>query len=225
MIQKLINDTIAAKRSIERISSGKFSVSDAGRCRLMRFWKRKGKQGGVEITERVFRIFEVGHIFEKWVLDLMADKIILRQHLVEDEHRKGYLDAMIVDEQNKKILLDCKTVHSRKFWRNEKEGWDKDVHYRYQLLTYAMMLPAALRPDECRLVYISKDDLCIAEIGVPNNPDAFLPVENDWHEIITAWREDREPEPNPMSWECEYCSYQDTCEFKLVKAKTFKEMM
>ena len=238
MIQGIIDKAIAvarAEKNLTRISSGKFNVSDAGKCRLMRYWKRQGKTI-VEPDERAFRVFEVGHIIEKWVISMLNTKTapitFQEQVLVEDEHRKGFADLIFYTPDSQTILYDIKTVHSRKFWRNEKEGWDKaDLHYKCQVLTYNSMLPKPC--NSLRLLYVSKDDLCMAEVGVTGNESApegdttALNIKEycdyDWLYLINRWKAKIEPIANPMAWECEYCGYKDTCEFKLVKVAKVKK--
>lgn len=233
MIQGIIDKAIAdarAEKTANRVSSGKFNVSDAGKCQLMRYWKRQGKIAETEPDERAFRIFEIGHIFEKWVISMINTKTApityQEQILVEDEHRKGFADLMLFTLEQT-ILYDIKTVHSRKFWNNEREGWDKaDLHYKCQLLTYNKMLPAPC--NSLRLLYISKDDLCMAEIAVTGNeglPEVYKEgYENikefcsyDWDYLIQCWVDKTEPIANPQSWECKYCGYANSCKSKIVK--------
>lgn len=217
MIQSIIDNALKTKRSTERKSSGKFSVSGAGKCRLARYWDRMKKEGKEEPNERAYRVFEVGHIFEKWIVSLVdfpvpeGENPLLHSYhgIVEDEHRKGEYDV-ILNVDGKKILYDFKTVHSRKFHNNNKQGWDKDIHYHHQIVTYWDMLKE--KPDECRLCYISKDDLCIQE--VPVYPDKIIDaVREDWALLIGAWTAGIEPEANPLSWECKKCGYKN-CQFK-----------
>jgi hypothetical protein len=224
MIQKLIDDAIAKERKIEHISSGKFSCGDAGKCQLMRYWKRQGKKGFLPKTEkeienekRGFRVFEVGHIFEQWIIGKFTQGAL--QTKVEDEHRKGFID-LIIYENGKQILYDIKTVHSRKFWHNKKEGWGGDRHYKCQVLTYADMLPE--RPESLRLAYVSKDDLCIEEVAVTGSETVETPMgrvdlatweRQDWQSLIQAWEDKKEPIPQPMSWECGWCQYREGCDF------------
>jgi len=215
MIAKTINEYIADQRAVERKKSGKFSVGDAGRCHLMRYWKRQEKPTTDEPDERAFRVFQVGHIFHEWIQDILAKKgLLMRKEFgVEDEHRKGILDAVCLYE-DKTILYDFKTVHSRKFhyMRNAETGVPQDMHYCLQVLTYEAMLPFPV--DSVRLAYISKDDLCIEEIEVP---DLHMEMEDDWQKLITCWTYQQEPIAKPMDWECGYCSYRSGCEQKVIK--------
>lgn len=210
MLANLVDTYIAEKRAEHIRSHDKFRVSDAGRCHLMRYWKRQGKPFTDEPDARTQRVFEVGHIFHGWLQDLLKEKglLIEREKEVEDIHRIGHVDAIIQTEQGL-ILYDFKTVHSRKFHYKRKEGNNGDVHYAMQAYTYAMMLPFGVA--DIRIAYISKDDLCIEEMTVMDIDDISEYVNQDWYSLIDAWNREEEPKPNPMSWECGYCSYCSCC--------------
>jgi len=215
MIAKTINEYIAEQRNVERKKSGKFSVSDAGRCHLMRYWKRQEKPTTDEPDERAFRVFQVGHLFHEWIQHILEKQNLLKmkEFVVEDEHRKGLVDAICTYE-DKTILYDFKTVHSRKFhyMRQAEVDAPQDLHYCLQALTYESMLPFPV--DSVRIAYISKDDLCIEELEVP---DFSMELTDDWTKLITCWTYQTEPIAKPMDWECGYCSYRSGCEQKIVK--------
>jgi CRISPR/Cas system-associated exonuclease Cas4 (RecB family) len=149
------------------------------------------------------------------VQDILTQQGLLKmkEFVVEDEHRKGILDA-ICHYEDKVILYDFKTVHSRKFhyMRNAEIDAPQDMHYCLQALTYEAMLPFPV--DSVRIAYISKDDLCIEEIEVP---DFSTELTDDWQKLITCWTYQQEPTAKPMDWECGYCSYRSGCEQKIIK--------
>jgi len=209
MLTEIIDTYIAEKNANSQRENNKFRVSDAGRCRLMRFWKRQGKPVSNDFDERTLRVFEVGNVFHIWLQDLLQEKGLLveREFEVEDAHRIGHIDAL-VKNGNGLILYDFKTVNSKKFSYIKKEG---DIHYAFQVASYAMMLPFGV--SEAAIVYISKDDLRIAEM--PVDLDGIKSkVTDDWTILIQAWENQVEPTPNPMSWECKYCNYQSSCPYK-----------
>lgn len=214
MLANVVDEYIAEKRAEQINSHDKFRVSDAGRCHLMRYWKRQGKSATDEPDARTQRVFEVGHIFHKWLQDLLQKKGILveKEKEVEDIHRIGHADAIIQNEKGL-ILYDFKTVHSRKFHYKRKEGNNGDIHYYMQAYTYATMLPFGV--SDIRIAYISKDDLCIEEVTVPD--EISETVMRDWSILIEAWKKGQEPEPNPMSWECNYCIYRSSCTYSQAK--------
>jgi CRISPR/Cas system-associated exonuclease Cas4 (RecB family) len=214
MLANLVDAYITEKRAEQIRSHEKFRVSDAGRCHLMRYWKRQGKPLTDEPDARTQRVFEVGHVFHVWLQDLLKEKglLIEREKEVEDIHRIGHVDAIIQNEQGL-ILYDFKTVHSKKFHYKRKEGNNGDIHYHMQAYTYAMMLPFGVA--DIRIAYISKDDLCIEEVSVMDTDDISEYVQQDWHTLVSAWNAKLEPEPNPMSWECKYCGYTSSCQYTL----------
>jgi CRISPR/Cas system-associated exonuclease Cas4 (RecB family) len=211
MLANLVDAYIAEKRAESIRSHDKFRVSDAGRCHLMRYWKRQGKPFTDEPDARTQRVFEVGHVFHVWLQDLLTEKKMLvgKEFEVEDIHRVGHVDAIVMAQEGL-ILYDFKTVHSRKF--HYMRNGDGDRHYAIQAYTYATMLPFGVV--DIRVAYISKDDLCIEEISV-NTDDISDYVMQDWQTLINAWNRNLEPEPNPMSWECKYCSYKSSCQYAL----------
>lgn len=208
MIEKIITKHLQKKKRQHKDNS-KFRVSDAGRCHLMRYWKRQGRPFSDIPDERTLRVFEVGHIFHSWLQDILEKEGVLvgKELRVEDEHRIGHIDS-VVKTASGIVLYDFKTVHSRKFHWKRKQGLT-DTHYALQALTYASLLD--FRVDDVRIAYISKDDLYIEE--VPCN-GMTININDDWKPLIAAWERQEEPIPNPASWECDYCVYCLICEQK-----------
>jgi len=211
MLETIVDNYIAELK-IKEVSirdNSKFRVSDAGRCHRMRYWKRQGKPASDLVDSRTMRVFEVGHLFHKWVQNILLKQGVLEgmEVRVEDIHRIGHADA-IVRTQTGLVLYDFKTVHSRKFHHKKKEG--ADIHYLMQAVTYASMLPVGV--EDIRIAYISKDDLCIEEVSVFEFADIEELARKDWNDLIGAWEKQIEPEPIPQQeWECKYCMYRTAC--------------
>jgi hypothetical protein len=210
MLAEIVDDYIAKKREAEKRDNSKFRVSDAGRCHLMRYWKRLGIPASDQPDTRTQRVFEVGHVFHRWIQDVIQMKGLLEEmeYRVEDEHMIGHIDAIVHGPEGL-ILYDFKTVHSRKFHYKRKEGNNGDMHYAIQAYTYSMMVPFPVH--DARIAYISKDDLCIEEVSVFKIDNIFDLVRNDWFPLVQAWRKQEEPIPSPMDWECRYCIYKTKC--------------
>jgi len=206
MLANLVDTYIAEKRTEQIRTLDKFRVSDAGRCHLMRYWKRQGKPFSDVPDERTLRVFEVGHVFHEWLQNLLKDKgVLMEKELeVQDKHRIGHIDALVMTEQGL-VLYDFKTIHSRKF-HYMAEG-DGDKHYAMQAYTYATLLPFGVA--DIRIAYISKDDLCIKEVSI--DEEVEQDVIDDWNVLISAWGQQEEPKPNSMDWECKYCGYKSLC--------------
>ena len=122
-IETIIDDNISKKHRAK--DNSKFRVSDSGRCHLMRFWKRQGKEFSDEVDRRTRRVFEVGHIFHEWLQEglLKAGVLVEKEFKVEDIHRAGHADAIVMTEQGL-VLYDFKTVHSKKFHYLGKSSGD-----------------------------------------------------------------------------------------------------
>ncbi len=210
MLGEIIDAYIAGKNAEQLRSHDKFRVSDAGRCYLMRYWKRQGKPFTDEPDSRTQRVFEVGHVFHRWLQNLLEAKgmLIEKEKKVEDIHRVGHIDALVMTEQGL-VLYDFKTVHSRKFHYKRKEGGNGDKHYAMQAYTYAQMLPFGVA--DIRIGYISKDDLCIEEVSVDEAIEQD--VIDDWNTLIELWEKQIEPPAQPQyEWECKYCVYKSICQ-------------
>lgn len=95
--------------------NSKFHVSDAGKCRLMRYWKRQGKPTEPVYTPEGLRILHVGILLHNWIQDVIknAGIALAIEQEVEDEHRIGHLDAL-VQLDGKRVLYDFKTVNGKK---------------------------------------------------------------------------------------------------------------
>lgn len=205
MLAKMLDEYLEFNRTPLVGEGSKFHVSDAGRCHLYRFWKRKAVEPTDLPSTRALRIFEVGNVFHSWLQDVLdkSGNLISKELTVEDQHRKGRIDA-IVNINGQKILYDFKTVHSKKF------SYDQlDAHYCMQAYTYKTMLNQPV--DDVKVLYISKDDLRLYEISVYGLKDIDVKVRNDWESLIESWVKDKEPEPNPNDWECRYCIYKTRC--------------
>lgn len=202
----------------DRTPSDNFNASDMGRCYLMRYWKRQGKVG-TPLDDRTLRVFAAGNVFhdlfqkithEKGLSILSEDKMTLLDKngavLIS-----GRPDDLLKTDTGKLILYDYKTVHSKKF--HYLVGGERDKHYESQVLVYYLMLKDKY-PElaDLRILYISKDDLCLKEMPVLITEKAVNDVLKEIAEINRYWERQEEPRAIPKeAWECKYCPYSDTC--------------
>ena len=220
-----IIDEYLREANIEDEDSNKnlsFRASGVGTCQLKRYWKRTGKKG--EPTDaRGLRVFAVGHQVHQFIQNITKKKGVSILQEVELEYRDpetdellltGHLDDLI-QYKNELILMDYKTVHSRKFhYLGKGEG---DTHYDKQIIAYMLMLkqldPAKYKDlKDLRILYISKDDLCTKEVAVFPKQDIIDAVIKDIYEMNYYYKEKKEPQAIPqMPWECNYCGYQIDC--------------
>ena len=215
MIQEIIDQALKEKEKHE--PSGKISPSSLGQCYRRQYWSRKGEEPSNPIDERTLRVFACGKIFEDFVVsNILKQKPSWKTQIeITEGDIHGFADLVTSDE-----VCDVKSQHSKKFWYNCKEMQaGKDVREMFynnwlQVMIYAMLLNLK----KGRLIFVSKDDLCIQEY--PQELDDFWLNEIDLElsKIRWYWREKTVPPAQPRLYggeetkkECEYCQYKDKC--------------
>jgi hypothetical protein len=227
--QNLVDEAIAASQE-ERERKGErksWYVSRIGSCPCGQYLERLGKEPDQPFTKRLLRVFNVGSVFEDWILDLIEAKLpegatMLRQESLQDEKLslRGRPDAVVNYTLTSKTdsdqvidmdeIWETKTIHSRGFWHMAREGRAGYDHHRMQLWLYLYMKQI----ERGRLIYISKDDLCINEYGV------FLGDEKLKAQALgvlatlnKAWETKTPPEPvlDPLDFRYQYCPYHLQC--------------
>lgn len=199
------------QRDTEARDNSKFRVSDAGKCRLMRYWKRLGREYTLDIPSKSLRAMDIGIQLHDWIQRILKVQggLIYAELEVSDDHRLGHLDAL-VEMDGQMILYDFKFVNGKKlYYLTRNSPLKADKQHSHQIVTYADMI--TFLPDELRVAYIDRDSLDILEIPVDYaqmRPDVF----QDWDTLITAWERQEEPTANPQSWECRYCIYTAECD-------------
>jgi hypothetical protein len=214
MIQEIVDEVLKRK---EHIGSGLISPSGLGQCYRRQFWSRSNEAPSNPIDERTLRVFKCGNIFEEFVVKAL----LLRypdwktQVEVNQDDIHGFADIVSPDE-----VMDVKSQHSRKFWHNTKEmkaGKDiKQMFYNnwLQVMIYALILG---KP-RARLVFVSKDDLCIQEYSIPVDDFWKKELDTELKAIRTTWEKKALPLAVPRLYggketkkECEYCQFKNKC--------------
>lgn len=196
--------------------TSKFRVSDAGKCRLMRYWKRQGKPALHE-TPFEWRIqAEAGNLLHAWIQFIVnaSGCLVDAEGELQDEHRIGHFDMILErPDGTERLLYDIKTISNKKAFYMAKYGNGADEHHQLQLVTYFQMCPPGI--DTLRIAYVTRDTLDIREIPilVAEMKDR---VEEDWSLLTEAWDKQIEPAANPEQWECKGCQYHDACDQALV---------
>jgi hypothetical protein len=215
-VQQLIDEALADKTP--RVRSGKYSPSSLGRCYRLQYWNRKDEPKSNPVDERTERVFKAGNLFHNFVQDLILkvkpDSQI--ELLIEDDNFKGFADMVINDE-----VVDIKSQHSRAFWYRDGKKWgdvESEIkHHILQVVWYAYKLG---KP-KARIIYVSKDDLCIQEYSFPVEK-YIAEIEKEVVDLNLIWKEQKLPPPKPRAYgvdkktgkakDCAYCSWKDTCE-------------
>jgi len=221
-ITKLLDDYIAQeeKKREGRVSSGKWKPSMFGACFRRQWWSKHQEKETNPVDDRTKRVFLAGHKFHEFVQDLIPQKQC--EILIETDDIKGYADIVTDD-----YVIDIKSQHSKAFWFMEKNCTDiikEKLSNWLQVGWYAIQL----KKERCKLVFISKDDLCIKEFDVATEKLKDL-VEK---EISTLLSLKELPKAKPRLYpirkkeifndvevyvetgkfnECRYCAFKDKC--------------
>jgi hypothetical protein len=221
MIQDLIDKKLAEKQEKrkDRVRSGKISPSSLGKCYRYQYWNIKNEPQTNPPDARALRVFAVGHLFHKFLEDLMDCEVEVK---VEDDNVLGYADIVGDD-----WVGDFKTVNSKKFWYLENEDkipiTERERHNFLQVTCYAMMLSKPY----CKIVLISKDDFCLKEYTIGTEV-LMGEVEKEINHVVSILKGDL-PEGKARCYptyrtdkktgrmelvghkECEYCCFRDKC--------------
>ena len=204
-IQKELDDYLLKEQSERGAGSGKWTPSSFGRCYRFQYWKRACETPTNPPEVRSLRVFKVGNLFHKFVQDIVGGE---KEVKVELNDLIGYADIVTEDE-----VIDIKSQHSRAFWYMRQADYNiKEEKFQniLQLTTYAILL----KKPKARLVFVSKDDLCIYEYEI--NPEEFrMAVVQEVAKLRVFWDFNTLPPAEPRAYgnkECYlYCLYRDKC--------------
>jgi len=189
-------------------------ASELGNCPRGTYYKRLGVEPDEELDARTKRVFKCGNIFEDFILDRLidGDHTLEREVRVENKelHISGRIDGLITYKDGTQEILEIKSKHSGAFHKMRKEGEAMRQH-QYQIWVYLN----EMNIEKGRIVYISKDDLCIETYEVRLD-DKQLKKEVLWKVglLNRAWAEKNPnllPLPQDGSWQKKYCSYHSNC--------------
>jgi len=209
-IQQYLNEAVREEREEKEITS--WHISRLGSCLRGLYLERIGEKPDTEFDDRTLRVFSVGKMFEDWFVSLLVAKPIKTETQVRIESRElgvsGYAD-FVAEYKGEKKVYEIKTKHSKSFWYMEKEGKPMRQH-QYQLWMYLHLLDI----DEGAILYISKDDLALAEYPVYKNDESIKQeVFNELDLLNKAWK-DKNPSILPLPeepWKGKYCRFHSKC--------------
>lgn len=209
-IQDLIDEQLEPKE--KRIRSGKWNPSKFGKCYRQQYWHRMDEPQTNPPDKRSMRVFKAGSLFHAFVQDLLIERGYQSEVLIETDDIKGFADLVGDDE-----VADIKSQHSKSFWYMTKTSDIKSEKYDnwLQVMFYAIELGKKY----ARLVFISKDDLCIQEYREEVNDYWKKEVEKELTALRQFWSCGVLPEAKPRLYpqkdgsfkECQYCNWLDKC--------------
>lgn len=208
-------DQAIAKNDLERADrkrSGKMNPSAFGFCYRKQYWQRLAEPETNSVPPRVKRIGVIGKAIEDAALKLIGAK--RTQVLIEDDDVKGFADLAEAGD----TVTEFKSVHSAQFHHTQRDSYDfatQKIHNILQVMTYVKYLKKVWG----KLVFISRDDLCIDEPVF--HIDRWLPeVDKEIATNKAYWEKKELPPAIPRLFisqktprkECEtYCSFKDKC--------------
>lgn len=214
-IQGIINRavTLTEERKKER-----WWATDLGKCLRGVYYARQGVEPIEKLDERKYRIFKVGNLFEEWVIDTISQvgngvKIERPETIYLKDLDFSVRPDLIVTKGDERFLYEIKSVHSQKFWWMEKRGEGPDEHYLMQ--TWMGLYATDIQ--EGRLIYVSKDDLCMAEYVVTLDGEIGEKAMTEIKILNEAWQRQEPPEAAPaiidnkVNWKAKYCPYHTLC--------------
>lgn len=211
-IQDMINKALVRK---ERERSGKWSPSSFGKCYRAQYWNRKDEPKSNPPDERTLRVFKCGDLFEDFVAGLiMKDNHCEQQVLIETDDVKGFADFVFENE-----VTDIKSQHSKSFWYMAKYKNDDIKKDKYPNWLQVGYYARELKKEFMRLVFISKDDLCIKEFVQKLDDYWLAEIEKELITLRGLWSKQGLPPAKPRCeprkdgtyWECDYCNWKDKC--------------
>jgi len=220
-VQQLID---AALVRPEREGSGKYKPSNFGRCYRMQFWARSSEPQSNPPDERTLRVFKCGNHFEDWVKSLILQDGSnwidgnTPDRVIECDDVKGFADLIRDNE-----VADVKSQNSRSFWWKAKEikgGRDiREICYHNWM--QVMYYVRELHKEFGRLIFISKDDLCIDEYVQKWDDYWREQLETELQILRDFWSKGILPPAEPRAFksaktgeyaECSYCNFRTLCE-------------
>ena len=216
-IQKLVDESIkeANEKDHKDYKQTSWHVSSLGSCLTGAYLSRLENEPDKEFDSRTLRIFDVGRKTEDWLINLIKENRkdlneIRTQERVESKKfdLSGRFDLYLKYPDGEEII-EIKSKHSKAFWyMNNKQTGANENHVQ-QLWTY-LWLTGTHRG---RIVYVSKDDLCINEYPVLLDDKKIKnEVLSQLNILNRAWKEKLPPlPPDKNSWQGKYCRWHRKC--------------
>lgn len=224
-IQQLIDQHLKARHEerLNRERSGKFNCSSLGRCVQYILWDRMNVPK-TPPDARTLRIFKAGDLFHEFVQGIIIKEYPEAQIEVTHQTDDVICRADIITEEE---VISLKSQHSNAFWHMRKQ---LEAGASFKKIKFPHYIQASV---ECvynnkkwaRLVYISKDDLCIDEYLFANNAQMQIDVKQEISMLQHRWEHKdtvNKALASPRAFgynkktgkpnECyRYCPYKDKC--------------
>lgn len=205
---KTIDEYLLNKQAerANRERSGCYSPSSFGKCYRAQYWNRKNEPQTNPPDIISLRRFACGDLFHDFVQNMLPphqNEVLVKV----DPDILGYAD--IVGDN---FVADLKSQHSKAFWWMSRPDYnieEEKLPNILQVVYYASRLNKPI----AKLVFISKDDLCIEERDFA--VDKWLPkLETEITMLRDYWKGELLPPPMPRAYggkEGKYCGWLEKC--------------
>ncbi len=210
MIQELINKALleGQEKRKTRERSGRYSPSSFGRCYRLQWWNKMNEPQSNPPNVVTLRKFKCGNLFHDFVQGYIKPEDTEVE--INTPDWRGFADIVTKD-----AVVDVKSVHSDKFWYMQKSNYNiRDAEYPKWLQVMAYV--KELKKDKGVLMFVSKDDLTIAE---------YVQYLRNWEddldrELIYLRGMNTLPPATPRAYKdaktgkfvgCKYCGWLDKC--------------
>jgi hypothetical protein len=133
---------------------------------------------------------------KKWLEEFKLDE----NNEILEKYALKLINGFEAEFGNKEIpltVLEIKSVNSMAFWshnnRDEANNFLGYDHHKYQLLTYLI----GMKIEDGRILYVSKDDLCLQELAVLRNGDIEQKFWEDVKKMTNFYRNKIVPQKEP----------------------------
>jgi CRISPR/Cas system-associated exonuclease Cas4 (RecB family) len=227
-LQQIIDGHLRQERA-EQEASGEhirkgWYATDLGLCPGGIY--RQRLEGPPTYDERRLRLFSVGNIFHRWLLDKVRDagyQALTEERIEMPEHHLSGRADLLITHNDSTTLYEIKTMHSQGFWYRQKSGGLALPHHELQVTSYMWMLKDKYPDMEARICYVSKDDLAVLTAPVIYREETVNEVKRQLAVLNQAWESHIPPEPSPsiiyddmlgrwiVNWQAKYCNSHDKC--------------
>jgi CRISPR/Cas system-associated exonuclease Cas4 (RecB family) len=205
-LQNMLNDELRKGR--ENREQKNWYASSLGSCLRGQYISRLNIIPK-EFDDRTLRVFKCGNIFEEFIINLLKGRtdiqIETQTRLEVPEFDAVGKPDLIITYNGERKVYEIKSKHSAGFKYIPQE------QHRQQIWFYLY----ALKISEGNLVYVSKDDLRIAECPIRfDDKELSDSVIKEFNVLNEAWSaKDIEllPLPEKNAWQSKYCQFHDYC--------------
>jgi CRISPR/Cas system-associated exonuclease Cas4 (RecB family) len=194
-VQEVIDFKLAEREAKERTG---WYCSDFGKCPVGLWMERKGFQKTSPFDARLIRVFKMGDLVEKFVIESLGEEVMETQGSIEipEVSVRGRFDVLTREPR----LLEVKSMHSNGFHWRMKAGFQPLPQHKAQVMMYLHVLKEKYPDLKADLVYVSKDDGLIQQIPIYYDPKLMAKILEFFGMLETCWKEDKLP-PLPESKE------------------------